>query len=770
VTGTLPASRTGNDARSEGRNPVVILRVPYGLSSYHDAITILKRRPPLYVRNTASLLLRYIQEWQQHMIPDKDGFYIPIRTAWTPGDEEAHRTDDGVEILTNGSWPEKVDQKIRDGTVARTPDSLMEAFWALICDVASRRTDHDGSAATDGLEAEAPPATWEDEEAVLPQICMNDLVLNQLTDEAISALRRTNHPPRLFVRSGQIVRIDRDEQGRPVIRTLGRPVEVPKTPPLSVAEDLLERPPEEWGLPPLECLAQSPPIRPAGEIVTEPGYDPETRTYFAPEEGFFLGPIPDEPSNEDIRSAIETIQEVFCDFPFVQDEHDANRANAIAALITAVIRPLINGPVPLFIVTKPTMGSGASLLQKAIAAAATGTEPVVEPTPATREEWEKKIFSLLLQGRPIVILDNVEGILSSEALAVVLTAGQYAGRILGQSRRIELPARTFWMANGNNVQLGGDMARRVWVTRIDPQMAMPWLRTEFRHRDLIGWILGNRGAIVAAVLTLVQAWIRAGRPAPRQVPPVGGYEAWRDTVGGIMECAGLDGFLANANEIYLEADTGLREWESFLGAIHDIWGSSPWQVRDLENRLRSENEGGGLTDQVRLIDSLPGRLEEALLNERRSFSRVCGRALARQVDRRFPSGLCLRKGDAPKKIQQWVVVLEDTEIVSGSPGGGPDGSSPPPVQDDEATPVSGGDDPEHGEKTATGSAGRVQDSSSRDGDLTEKVWVEVKDRIRNEFVGADGVTYGPFPDPGLRVKLPRRDAIRFQKTGHVKIL
>ncbi|MHC1626856.1 MAG: hypothetical protein ACXQTN_05910, partial [Methanoculleaceae archaeon] len=461
-----------------------------------------------------------------------------------------------MEILTNGPWPPAVEVAIRGDTVASLSESLMEVFWDLICRTARDRTDQDGSAATDEPEAEAPPATWEDEEAVLPQICMNDLVLNQLVDEAISALRRTNHPPRLFVRSGQIVRIDRDEQGRPVIRALnkaavrgeidraarwyvvkntkdGVSVEIDKTPPLYVAEDLLERPPEEWTLPPLVGLVQSPPIRPDGKIVTEPGYDSVTRTLYAPEDGFSLGPVPEEPTDEDIGSAIETICEMFCDFPFVQDERDANRANAIAALITAVVRPIIDGPVPLFIVTKPTMGSGASLLQKAIVTAATGVEPIVVPTPATREEWEKRIFSLLLQGRPAVILDNVEGTLSSEALAVVLTTQQFTGRVLGQSRVIELPARTFWMANGNNVQLGGDMARRVWVTRIDPHMAMPWLRTGFHHPDLIGWVMENRGAIIAAVLTLVRAWIRAGRPAPQQVPPVGGYESWRYIVGGI---------------------------------------------------------------------------------------------------------------------------------------------------------------------------------------------------------------------------------------------
>jgi len=716
---------------------IVVLKVPYNSPSYYDAINALDIDPPRHLRNSAPLILKYIRTWPQYT--------------------------DGVEILTDGSWPAEVARAIRGGAVALMPDSMMEAFWALICSMSCPQPEGD-----DEVE---PQEVWEDEEAVLPQICMNDLVLNQLVDEAISALRRTNHPPRLFVRSGQIVRIDRDERGRPVIKSLNRaavrgeidraarwyvvkstkegvPVEIDKTPPLYIAEDLLERPPEEWTLPPLVGLVQSPPIRPDGEIVTEPGYDPVTRTLYAPEDGFSLGPVPEEPTDEDIRSAVETILEMFCDFPFVQDEHDANRANAIAALITAVVRPIIDGPVPLYIVTKPVMGSGASLLQKVIAAAATGVEPVVVPTPATREEWEKRIFSLLLQGRPAVILDNVEGTLSSEALAVVLTTQQFTGRVLGQSRVIELPARTFWMANGNNVQLGGDMARRVWVTRIDPHMAMPWLRTEFRHPDLIGWVMENRGAIVAAVLTLVRAWIRAGRPAPRQVPPVGGYESWRDVVGGIMECTGLDGFLGNANEIWLEADTGLREWETFLGAIHDIWGSSPWQVRDLEDRLRSEIEGGGLTDQVWLIDSLPGHLEEALRDERRSFSRVCGRALARQVDRRFPSGLCLKKGEKVKRAQQWVVVLKDAEIISDSQDGGPDGRSPPPVQDDEAEGV----------------------TDLRDGGTAETVWVEIVDPIRNEFTGADGVTYGPFKITGVRVKLPRPNAEHFQKTGHVKIL
>jgi len=92
------------------------------------------------------------------------------------------------------------------------------------------------------------------------------------------------------------------------------------------------------------------------------------------------------------------------------------------------------------------------------------------------------------------------------------------------------------------------------------------------------------------------------------------------------------------------------------------------------------------------------------------------------------------------------------------------------IHPDETVQEASGDHQETTAAAAAGSAGRVQDTASRDGDPAEKVWVEIRDPIRNEFRGADGATYGPFPKVGIRVKLPRRDAIRFQKTGHVKIL
>ena len=70
-----------------------------------------------------------------------------------------------------------------------------------------------------------------------------------------------------------------------------------------------------------------------------------------------------------------------------------------------------------------------------------------------------------------------------------------------------------------------------------------------RHPDLKAWVGGNRGEIIAALLTLARAWFSAGQPAPSTAVP-GGYESWATVVGGILEHAGIAGFLSNLQNVY----------------------------------------------------------------------------------------------------------------------------------------------------------------------------------------------------------------------------
>jgi len=236
------------------------------------------------------------------------------------------------------------------------------------------------------------------------------------------------------------------------------------------------------------------------------------------------------------------------------------------AFLTGVFRPIIDGPSPCWLLTKPQAGSGASLMQNAVYLAITGVTPPASVTPKTKEEWGKRIMSILRGGAPVHIWDNLEGQFKSDILASLLTAREWSDRILGVTEDAALPARTVWFANGNNVQIGGDLARRVLLSRIDAETAMPWLREDFRHPDLLRWVRENRGHLIAAALTLGVAWVRAGCPEPERVPPLGGFEGGGMSSGGILEYAGVGEFMGNAMDVFLEGDTDLRQWEGFLSA------------------------------------------------------------------------------------------------------------------------------------------------------------------------------------------------------------
>ena len=131
--------------------------------------------------------------------------------------------------------------------------------------------------------------------------------------------------------------------------------------------------------------------------------------------------------------------------------------------------------------------------------------------PETEDEWRKAITSALIDGSPVIVIDNVAGRLQSASLARALTAKTWLDRILGKSQMVALPQEAVWIATGNNIQIGGDIARRaIWV-RLDAAQARPWTRTEFRHPDILGWIRENHDSVIAYLLIMARAWVLAGK-------------------------------------------------------------------------------------------------------------------------------------------------------------------------------------------------------------------------------------------------------------------
>lgn len=301
--------------------------------------------------------------------------------------------------------------------------------------------------------------------------------------------------------------------------------------------------------------------------------------------------------------------ELLADFPFAGA---ADRTNAIGLLLTPFVRPMIEGRVPLYVIDSPQAGTGKSLLASIIHIVATGREAPTGVEQFDPGEAHKAITAILLEAPPIVLLDNVSRHLVSGPFAAALTAGRWKDRVLGQSKMVTVENRSVWIATGNNLTLSSELRRRAVEIRLDSKMERPEERSSFRHPELQAWARQNRPALVHSALTLIQNWIALGQRAP-SLRPLGGFENWSRTIGGILSAAGLGDFLGNAETFRQRADLDATDWRRFIeewAAKHGTTPVSTTELRPIAEGLIPQALGSGneRSQQTRLGFALKRRL------------------------------------------------------------------------------------------------------------------------------------------------------------------
>jgi hypothetical protein len=148
-------------------------------------------------------------------------------------------------------------------------------------------------------------------------------------------------------------------------------------------------------------------------------------------------------------------------------------------------------------------------------------------------------------------------------------------------------ARLFASANCDDEEHAG----RLYVTRMDAKVENPRLRdVTFRHPNLKEWTAEHRPALVAALLTLVQAWIGADRPAYTG-KRLAGFEAWSNVIGGVLQHAGVPGFLANRDQVMRIAQRSHDEDIDFVAEWYAHTRSDP---KSLEGEVRTKELLDGL--------------------------------------------------------------------------------------------------------------------------------------------------------------------------------
>lgn len=515
----------------------------------------------------------------------------------------------------------------------------------------------------------------------LPQIVVSNRHMRDITADAFAALLAKNEPPTIFVRGAMLTRIRVDETDKPSAEAmtdpamrgvLDRVANFVRAKPIKDTDELLYTPippPAEivsdftslkaWdGVPALVGITTAPVVSPDGVLETSYGYLPSSKLYYH-HSGLTLGNISATKANVEVAKK-RIFHDMLGDFPFVDQ---ASRANALAALLLPFIRPAFAGPSPLTLFDAPVEGTGKTLLATLIALVFNPSGPVLMTQGRDEDEWRKRITAALIAAPPHILIDNIRGKLDSAQLAAVLTATHWTDRILGQSREITVPNLAAWFGTANNVNLSGEMARRVVWVRLDAKSERPATRKKFRHDDIAQWVIDRRNELVTAALTLVNCWLQAGRPGGNVV--VGSYRPWARTLSGILECVEVPGFMANSGQLYDRVDREHDVWTAFVHKWWEAYRDQHVGVAQLFPLASSYDER-----QLPLMSPLPFEvgagldLLETYLgsgNERARRTRL-GSQLANKADRVYGGFRIERAGQYHRAAQYKLVAIAGDEI------------------------------------------------------------------------------------------------------------
>jgi putative DNA primase/helicase len=330
-------------------------------------------------------------------------------------------------------------------------------------------------------------------------------------------------------------------------------------------------------------IAEAPVLRPDGTVLEAPGYDEETGLFLAPT--IAVPAIAQRPTREDAARAIAALVAPVRGFPFKSDAH---RSVYLSAILSLVARPAIDGAVPLHFIEANVRGAGKSLLCDVVSIVATGHPATRVPPADTEEEWRKRILSILLGGEPLVLIDNVRGTFGSTALDAVLTGTSFGDRLLGKNENATIrEVRTLWLATGNNASIGGDLARRMMLCRLESPHENPEDRDDVEgEASLKREVRARRGELLAAALTVLRAWWCAGRPRVAS-GSVGSFEAWssvvrnaivfageadpRGTIPEVRERADRDADLTRELYVAWAGAVGENEWTELGRILRDCW-------------------------------------------------------------------------------------------------------------------------------------------------------------------------------------------------------
>lgn len=309
----------------------------------------------------------------------------------------------------------------------------------------------------------------------------------------------------------------------------------------------------DWpALPVLVGVQDTPIMRPDGTLWQTPGYDPITRTIYAPT--CTIPPIPDHPTDMEANESMAILHDIMCDFVFERPE----MAFLVwSAVFSVLARTAIIGPVIAHLFTAPQPGTGKGLQAQMISEIALGHPPVPFHFPLItgdekresdrEEEQEKRLAQAAMSGTRILNLDNLKnGAWFGGPIFDRVSAApdKVALRKLGENHTmLEYHWRAVFVCNGNHIHVLNDSRRRCGEAKLVVTCANPSQRalTSFRYPLADGYCLKIRGILLYHCFVVLLHHAQNGFAKTHDRPDLANFNRYQSVVcDAIVRAGGLD--------------------------------------------------------------------------------------------------------------------------------------------------------------------------------------------------------------------------------------
>jgi hypothetical protein len=370
------------------------------------------------------------------------------------------------------------------------------------------------------------------------------------------------------------------EKGKPIS------VHVPWSVPRQI-HDRVRNEPRDVPFPTLEMVTSSPVLLPSGRVHTQIF---EEGVMFVNHGQNVFPAIPEAPSKEEARTALDLFDSIFSKFPFIDEstqkdatweerKRTSSYAGVLASVMSLVARPFFNrGGVPLIAYTAPARRSGKTLLAEAACGAALGHKPTTVSF-VDEGEFGKHLQPLMRHGDRAVLIDNLERPLQSMKLNILLTGGVLQDRVLGESRDVTLTNHAVFFVTGNNLSIGGDLTARSIRIDINAEVERPESRTfDFNPYDRA---VELHPQLASAAILALRAFIVAGMPWTPKRPLWGDpFVRWDSLISGCLTWLGYGDPFTTRDRV-IEDDPIREKNADLLELVFNRFKNRVFQIREL---------------------------------------------------------------------------------------------------------------------------------------------------------------------------------------------